>query len=192
MFITIDGDSGSGKTTLQNILVNRLKLEPIFFDARYEAFNSFSKLAGNFSVEARVLASLQAIFHTILPENSIIEHFWGPFLSTLTFNPSTLTKAVRFFRAGMDFVSKPEPDLSIMLDVPFEVSETRRVQRYIDGDIKITNKKKQEPNIDVRIQLYKVLESELPYFHVINNTGNINEAANSIIELLPIDSPEKL
>ena len=192
MFITFDGSSGSGKTTLMKILVERLKLETVDAWNKFEAFHSISRVIGNSNVYARVLAHLQVVVHTPLSKHSIVEHFWQPYFSLYWADPDTFTKAIRFCRMSMNYFGQREPDVSIMLDVPFKISQIRRIERFTNASVKVSHKKTRDPNRDKQMQLYKILESELPYFHVVDATGSINETMNTIIELLPISTHEVL
>ena len=187
MFITIDGDSGSGKTTQIKLLVDRLQVKEIDIYSRFDAFYSISRFTGDPNGYAAMLACLQAVLHTPL-SNAIIEHFWLSGFSTLFHsNYDDFAKAIRFFRMGMNLIGQKEPDLSILLNVPFEISEARRVHRYTHGNaiVTIPNKECQKPHNDRKIQLYRALESELPFFHIVDATGSVNDIANAIIELLP-------
>ena len=184
MFITIDGYSGAGKSTQLHILAKRLNLKPVNYFVLCNILNDIPYLVGPQSAFTRAFAALQAIHAIPYPRDCILDHFWDRFDRLHLQNPEYLPEILEFFRTGMRFNDRPEPDLSIFIDVPWNLVTQRRVER--DTNIKIPPiDSESKPDSRNRQSFWGTVEAEIPYFHRVNGNQSVEDVTESIMELLP-------
>ena len=184
MFLTIDGYSGAGKTTQLYILANKLNLKPVNYHHVWTTFIDVAGLLRPQSEYIQPFASLQAI-HTIPNlKDCISDHFWDKFNRLYFQNPEYLPEVLEFFRTGMRFNDRPEPDLSIFIDVPWHLVTQRRVER--DTNIKVPPiDSESKPDSRKRQSFWRTVEAEIPYFHRVNGNQSVEDVTESIMALIP-------
>ena len=183
MYITIDGDSGAGKSTQFHILSERLGLSSPGFLRAYSGFSTIFSLKQEFSPYSDLLATISAS-HTIpTGQNWIFDHFWHCFYRFRDVDPNTLDNILTFFRNGLTLNNRHEPTLSIFLDIPRDVSVHRCLQR--DTGHNIQYKPTSYDDKEDKLMVWRTIETNCPYFRIIDGNRPVPEVTESIIDLLP-------
>lgn len=185
MFITIDGYSGAGKTTQLNILAKKLKLEPVNYAAICNILDDILCWVGTRSTYTRAFSALQAFHNMPCAEDCIIDHFWDRFEKLHRYtSEENFSKLLGYFRTGMRFNNRREPDLSIFIDYPWQLGLQRGMERdtqmimvpTIDSEIKSDSQARQI--------FWRTIDSHLAYFHRVNGNQSVEDVTESIMSLI--------
>lgn len=179
MFITIDGYSGAGKTTQLNILAKQLKLEPVNYAAICNILDDILCLVGSRSTHTRAFCALQAFHNMPCSEDCIIDHFWDRFEQLHRYtSEENFSKLLGYFRNGMRFNNRREPDLSIFIDIPWHLGLQRGMER--DTQVITMPTSDSQP----RQSFWRTIDSRLPYFHRVNGNQPVEDVTESIMSLI--------
>ncbi len=186
MYITIDGDSGAGKSTQFHALAERFGLKSPGWFATYKAFQSVPLPKQRPGRYTRILAAIFAS-HTIPvgEQHWIVDHFWSCFYEFRDADESTLSNIITFFRTGLTLNDRPEPAISVFLDVPPDVSHHRRHQRDNELSMKYepSDYNRNQHNRD--LTFWQTIAANCPYFHVLDGNRPVADVTESISQLLP-------
>ena len=183
MFITIDGENGVGKTTQLYILADKLNLKPVNYHHVWTTFIDVTGLLRPQSEYIQPFASLQAI-HTIPNlEDCICDHFWDQLYRLYSCNPPEFPNILKFFRTGLTLNKRPEPDLSIFIDIPHHIAVSRRLKRDVRVNVEINHA--DYPDSQNRRNFLRIVETEIPYFHRVNGNQSVEDVTESIMKLIP-------
>lgn len=101
-------------------------------------------------------------------------------------NARILPDILTYFRKGMTLSSQPEPDLSIFIDVPFDIAYSRRMKR--DEGLKIELDRESRPlcnYVECYPEFWDIVEENIPYFRRVDGTQSIEDVTESIMVLIP-------
>ena len=186
MLITIDGHSGSGKTTHVKAVSSALNI-PIgnMYGSNFTLTTAIVSAArlmfrapfrGYVPLYTKILA-----FHTLEPP-CVVDHFWEPFFDVSRKDIDTL---ITIFRHSLSLCGRSEPNLSIYLDIPRNIGLYRALNRDHPGSAVLANMSpKREEHERKRRSIYQLLESTIPYFHVVDANQSIQDVTVNIRRLL--------
>lgn len=183
MFITIDGPSGAGKSTQLFILSKHFDLaKPDFFKIR-QSFISPELSMPHTSPTLHVIALSQLLaIHSMClgPENNnvIVEHFWDYFHPYFKRNANSCSDIINFIRNTMESTNCRRPDLSIILDLPLSIADSRIATRDSKEYARQQDRYPEMP------AFYRMLENQVPYCHIVDSAGSIDKVSQSILQLI--------
>ena len=189
LLITFDGLSGSGKTTQARKLAKLLDLRVYnpFADQNF-MHHFFYTMTRSYEISNLVLGNI-ALFNIktqqFLRENRkgyIVEERFFTLLAELDSNE--LPMALDIFRKGLKLGGLYEPSASFYIHVPPSISTIRvfnRVRkRHGLETVKFEDIQEQSEIGDA----WKWLESNLPYFHIINGLQDEDSVTQDIMTIL--------
>lgn len=174
MILTLDGHSCAGKTTQGEILSTKLNLD--YYDELCRntwilpyRILEVTPLRHSIRKQTRIFSAAHT-YHSIPNTGGIITRFWSDIVYTNLFYEENLD----FIRRCLTFCNMPEPTASFYLDVPSKVRQQRLTVRE-KRDINVT------PNPSL-LDKFQLLESRLPYFHIIDGTMPVEAVTNAMLE----------
>lgn len=194
MFITIDGCSGAGKSTQVDLLVKRLRLEPFNYRDGVSTLHDISCFLSSLANPHKIVFSCLQTFECLArTPDCICDHFWEQLYSIYSADPChntsiVLANALKYFRTGMKLSSYPEPDVSILIDVPADIATIRRIKR--DDNVNLDLESQLIPTRKHNRHFYEfwdIIETNIPYFRRVDGTQSIKDVNESIIKILPIN-----
>ena len=184
MNITFDGHSGVGKSTQIEILVQKSDFEVnYFFHPMYHATENIAVLIDKSTFYTNLLSWVMTYQSVDSAANYILEHFWTRLERAIDMPQSDFCALLDFLRKGLNLGKCSEPVLSFALESRPDVIANRFMKREYGGmnEVKITslsNEKKRA--FERKNRLWRALENNLPYFHIIDATKPIGEIAGIV------------